>query len=128
EGVKMKKPIFVNSNEILLVTYSDGEHIARSGHFYDEFEILEVLNGTEGAEQVFRLDLETKHYEDFSEEIAETYIRDNSICLDGAVEHPFIENSNAYAELLKEQKAQKSNDIIYGRYEQQHRLRAYDLV
>ncbi|EYS92520.1 hypothetical protein X471_00008 [Bartonella bacilliformis str. Heidi Mejia] len=106
----------------------ESKHIAQSGPFYDEFEILEALKGTESAEQIFRVDLETKHYEDFSEEIAETYIRDNSICLDGAVEHPFIENSNAYAELLKEQKAQKSNDIIYGRYEQQHRLCAYDLV
>ncbi|WP_455476595.1 hypothetical protein [Bartonella sp. B41] len=124
----MEKPIFVNSDEILLVIYNGDEHFAESGPFYDEFEILKVLYGTEGATKILRIDNSMKHCEDISEEIAEAYIRENDILQPCEIEHPFVEESDAFDAFWDEVAKQEYEDTMYGTYEQQHRLRLCDVI
>ncbi|WP_332060788.1 hypothetical protein [Bartonella sp. CB74] len=124
----MEKPIFVNSDEILLVVYNNGEHVAQSGPFYDEFDILKVLEGTEGVIKVICIDNSTKYCEDISEEIAEAYIKENGILQFNSTGHPFIEESDAFDAFWDEIAKQEYEDALYGTYEQQHRLRPCDVL
>ncbi|WP_455475299.1 hypothetical protein [Bartonella sp. B17] len=124
----MKKPIFVNSDEILLIVYNDDDHVAKSGPFYDEFEILKVLEGTEGVIKILCIDNSMKYCEDISEEIAEAYIKENDILQSNSTGHPFIEESDAFDAFYDEIAKQEYEDAMYGTYEVQHRLRLSDVL
>ncbi|MDD9332744.1 MAG: hypothetical protein PV354_03515, partial [Bartonella sp.] len=61
----MKKPIFINSDEILLVMCSnENENTARSGPFYDETEVLNFLSDIDDVERIIRIELSTNRWED----------------------------------------------------------------
>ncbi|WP_375668074.1 MULTISPECIES: hypothetical protein [unclassified Bartonella] len=124
----MDKPILINSNEILLVVYDDDQNIGRSGPL-DESQVLKIIDEADDAIQIFRINPSEKNCEDISEEIAEAYVKENIERLDEDSEvHDFVRESDAYQELLDEIADEKYNDEIYGTYEQQHRLRACDVL
>ncbi|WP_412058660.1 hypothetical protein [Bartonella sp. DGB2] len=43
---------FVTSDEILLLTYSDGEPVGKSDQFLNESDILDMISTMEGVEQL----------------------------------------------------------------------------
>ncbi|WP_455480126.1 hypothetical protein V4B17_03725 [Bartonella sp. B23] len=119
----MQKKIFINSDEILLFVYNNGNHVAKSGPFYDEFEILKILEGTEGVIKILYIDTSTKCCEDISEEIAKAYIKENDILQSNSTGHPFIEESDAFDAFYDEIAKKEHEDTMYNTYEVQHRLR-----
>ncbi|WP_412058579.1 hypothetical protein [Bartonella sp. DGB2] len=123
-----KAPFFVTSDEILLLTYSDGEHVGRSGPFLDKRDILAMLSAMDGVEQVLCINPKVQSTIDISEQVAELYIETFDLAPDDDIAHPFVRNSLAYATLLVEWAEQTVKDIYYGTYEQQHRLRASDVL
>ncbi|WP_375667048.1 MULTISPECIES: hypothetical protein [unclassified Bartonella] len=124
----MENPILINSDEILLVVYDDDQNIGRSGPL-DESQVLKIIDEADDAIQIFRINPSEKNCEDISEEIAEAYVKENIERLDEDSEvHDFVRESDAYQELLDEIADEKYNDEIYGTYEQQHRLRACDVL
>ncbi|WP_375658336.1 MULTISPECIES: hypothetical protein [unclassified Bartonella] len=124
----MDKPILINSNEILLVAYDKDQHIAESGPL-DASQILSIVDEVDDAIQIFRINPSENNCEDISEEIAEAYVKENIEHLHEDSEvHDFVRESDAYQELLDEIADEKYNDEIYGTYEQQHRLRACDVL
>ncbi|MCL6229272.1 hypothetical protein [Bartonella bilalgolemii] len=126
----MKKPIFINPNEILLAMCSnENENTAHSGPFYDETEVLNFLSDIDDVERIIRIELSTNRWEDISEEIAEAYLDQSSWMLDEDSDiPPFVEYSDAYEVLKKDLEDQKIDDEIYGTYEEQHRLRLSDVI
>ncbi|MDD9329501.1 MAG: hypothetical protein PV353_03620 [Bartonella sp.] len=126
----MKKPIFINPNEILLAMCSnENENTARSGPFYDETEVLNFLSSIDDVEKIIRIELSTNRWEDLSEEIAEAYLDQSSWMLDEDSDiPPFVEYSDAYEAFKKDLEDQKIDDEIYGTYEEQHRLRLSDVI
>ncbi|WP_375676483.1 MULTISPECIES: hypothetical protein [unclassified Bartonella] len=124
----MDKPILINSDEILLVVYDDDQNIGRSGPL-DKSQILSIVDEADDAIQIFRINPSEKNCEDISEEIAEAYVKENIEHLhEESKVHDFVRESDAYQELLDEIADEKYNDEIYGTYEQQHRLRACDVL
>ncbi|WP_375663511.1 hypothetical protein [Bartonella sp. CL63NXGY] len=124
----MDKPILINSNEILLVAYDKDQHIAESGPL-DASQVLKIIDEADDAIQIFRINPSENNCEDISEEIAEAYVKENIEHLHEDSEvHDFVRESDAYQELLDEIADEKYNDEIYGTYEQQHRLRACDVL
>ncbi|WP_142417279.1 hypothetical protein [Bartonella massiliensis] len=124
----MEKPILINSDEILLVTYDDDQNIAESGPL-DASQILSIVYEGDDAIQIFRINPSEKSCEDISEEIAEAYVKDNIDRLhEGGVSYEFIRESDAYHDLLSDLEKQKYEDEMYGTYEQQHRLRPCDVL
>ncbi|WP_407965993.1 hypothetical protein [Bartonella sp. C271] len=126
----MKKPIFINPNEILLAMCSnENENTAHSGPFYDETEVLNFLSDIDDVEKIIRIELSTNRWEDISEEIAEAYLDQSSWMLDEESDIPsFVEYSDAYEAFKKDLEDQKIDDEIYGTYEEQHRLRLSDVI
>ncbi|WP_273721889.1 MULTISPECIES: hypothetical protein [unclassified Bartonella] len=124
----MENPILINSDEILLVTYDDDQNIAESGPL-DESQILKIIDETDDAIQIFRINPSEKSCEDISEQIAEAYVKENIERLDEDSEvHYFIRESDIYNEILEEIAEEKYEDEMYGTYEQQHRLRPCDVL
>ncbi|WP_375657832.1 MULTISPECIES: hypothetical protein [unclassified Bartonella] len=124
----MENPILINSDEILLVVYDDDQNIGRSGPL-DESQVLKIIDEADDAIQIFRINPSENNCEDISEEIAEAYVKENIEHLHEDSEvHDFVRESDAYQELLDEIADEKYNDEIYGTYEQQHRLRACDVL
>ncbi|WP_375684799.1 MULTISPECIES: hypothetical protein [unclassified Bartonella] len=124
----MDKPILINSDEILLVVYDDDQNIGRSGPL-DESQVLKIIDEADDAIQIFRINPSENNCEDISEEIAEAYVKENIEHLhEESKVHDFVLESDAYQELLDEIADEKYNDEIYGTYEQQHRLRACDVL
>ncbi|WP_375643715.1 MULTISPECIES: hypothetical protein [unclassified Bartonella] len=124
----MENPILINSDEILLVAYDKDQHIAESGPL-DASQILSIVDEVDDAIQIFRINPSENNCEDISEEIAEAYVKENIEHLHEDSEvHDFVRESDAYQELLDEIADEKYNDEIYGTYEQQHRLRACDVL
>ncbi|WP_273754103.1 hypothetical protein [Bartonella sp. MM73XJBT.G] len=124
----MEKPILINSNEILLVTYDDDQNIGRSGPL-DASQILSIVDEGDDAIQIFRINPSEKSCEDISEQIAEAYVKENIERLDEDSEvHYFIRESDIYNEILEEIAEEKYEDEMYGTYEQQHRLRSCDVL
>ncbi|WP_375653149.1 MULTISPECIES: hypothetical protein [unclassified Bartonella] len=124
----MENPILINSDEILLVAYDKDQHIAESGPL-DASQILSIVDEVDDAIQIFRINPSENNCEDISEEIAEAYVKENIERLDEDSEvHYFICESDVYNRLLDEIADEKYNDEIYGTYEQQHRLRACDVL
>ncbi|WP_375652094.1 MULTISPECIES: hypothetical protein [unclassified Bartonella] len=124
----MENPILINSDEILLVAYDKDQHIAESGPL-DASQILSIVDEVDDAIQIFRINPSENNCEDISEEIAEVYVKENIEHLHEDSEvHYFICESDVYNKLLDEIADEKYNDEIYGTYEQQHRLRACDVL
>ncbi|MBB4077101.1 hypothetical protein GGR08_001418 [Bartonella fuyuanensis] len=124
----MDKPILINSNEILLVSYDKDQNIGRSGPL-DASQILSIVDEVDDAIQIFRINPSEKSCEDISEEIADAYVEENIEHLDEDSEvHYFVRESSAYHDLLDDLAKEKYNDEIYGTYEQQHRLRPCDVL
>ncbi|UNF40877.1 hypothetical protein MNL09_01455 [Bartonella krasnovii] len=124
----MEKPILINSNEILLVTYDDDQNIGRSGPL-DASQILSIVDEGYDAIQIFRINPSEKSCEDISEEIADAYVEEN---IDHLYEesdvHYFIRESDIYNEILEEIAEEKYEDEMYGTYEEQHRLTPWDVL
>ncbi|WP_273758691.1 hypothetical protein [Bartonella sp. AU55XJBT] len=124
----MEKPILINSNEILLVTYDDDQNIAESGPL-DASQILSIVDEGDDAIQIFRINPSEKSCEDISEEIADAYVEENIEHLHEESEvHYFIRESDTYNDLLDDLAKERYNDEVYGTYEQQHRLRPCDVL
>ncbi|UNF39131.1 hypothetical protein [Bartonella krasnovii] len=124
----MEKPILINSNEILLVTYDDDQNIAESGPL-DASQILSIVDEGYDAIQIFRINPSEKSCEDISEEIADAYVEENIEHLYEESEvHYFIRESDTYNDLLDDLAKERYNDEFYGTYEQQHRLRPCDVL
>ncbi|WP_273789962.1 hypothetical protein [Bartonella sp. ML70XJBT] len=124
----MEKPILINSDEILLVTYDDDQNIAESGPL-DESQILKIIDETDDAIQIFRINPSENSCEDISEDIAEFYLREREEqCFNGNIPHDFILHSTAYGFFLDDIKQREYDDAMYGSYEQQHRLRPCDVL
>ncbi|WP_375675576.1 hypothetical protein [Bartonella sp. CL100XZDX] len=124
----MENPILINSDEILLVVYDDDQNIGRSGPL-DESQVLKIIDEADDALQILRINPSENNCEDISEEIAEAYVNENIEHLhEESKVHDFVRESDVYQELLDEIADEKYNDEIYGTYEQQHRLRACDVL
>ncbi|EJF79499.1 hypothetical protein MCO_01065 [Bartonella sp. DB5-6] len=126
----MNKPVFIKSDEILLVMCNDEiDNIAKSGPFYEEKDIIKFIDQTENAVQILRVEPTTHRCEDISEDIAEFYLREHEEqCLNGKIPHEFIEHSAAYSFFLEEIEQQRYEDEMFGTYEQQHRLTLWDVI
>ncbi|WP_455474692.1 hypothetical protein [Bartonella sp. B30(2025)] len=126
----MKKPIFINSDEILLVMCRDElENIAQSGPFYEEKDIIKFIDNVENAVKIFRIEPTINRCENISEDIAELYINGHDIIyLENKTYHDFILESEAYHNFLDDIVKQEYEDALYGTYEQQHRLRFCDVI
>ncbi|WP_273755874.1 hypothetical protein [Bartonella sp. MM73XJBT.G] len=124
----MEKPILINSDEILLVTYDDDQNIAESGPL-DASQILSIVDEGDDAIQIFRINPSEKSCEDISEQIAEAYVKENIEHLhEESKVHDFVRESDIYNEILEEIAEEKYEDEMYGTYEQQHRLRPCDVL
>lgn len=124
----MEKPILINSNEILLVTYDDDQNIGRSGPL-DASQILSIVDEGDDAIQIFRINPSENSCEDISEEIADAYVEENIERLNEESEvHYFIRESDAYNRLLDDLAQQKYEDEVYGTYKEQNRLRLSDVL
>ncbi|WP_375676917.1 hypothetical protein [Bartonella sp. AP88XZML] len=124
----MDKPILINSDEILLVSYDDNQNIGRSGPL-DASQILSIVAEVDDAIQIFRINPSENNCEDISEEIAEAYVKENIEHLhEESKVHDFVRESVAYHDLLSDLAKEKYNDEFYGTYEQQHRLRPCDVL
>ncbi|MET3590505.1 hypothetical protein ABID23_001621, partial [Bartonella silvatica] len=74
----MKKPVFINSDEILLVMCeNEADNLAKSGPFLEEKDIIDCIDQTDNAVQILRIEPETNRCEDISEEVAECYLKQN---------------------------------------------------
>ncbi|MET3560807.1 hypothetical protein ABID39_001523 [Bartonella japonica] len=126
----MKKPIFINSDEILLVMSMDeGDNLAQSGPFHEESDIINFINEADNAVKIFRIEPTTNRCEDISEEIAECYIQKyEQRCFEETKLHDFILHSDAYDFFLEDIKRREYEDAEYGSYEKQHRLRPCDVL
>ncbi|WP_375640128.1 hypothetical protein [Bartonella sp. MM55XZML] len=126
----MKKPVFINSDEILLVMCENEEqNLAKSGPFLEEKDIIKFIDQTDNAVQILRVEPTTNRCEDISEDIAEFYLKEcEEQCFNGNIPHDFVKDSNAYGFFLEEIEQQRYEDETYGTYEQQNRLTLSDVI
>ncbi|EJF96864.1 hypothetical protein MEI_01476 [Bartonella vinsonii subsp. arupensis Pm136co] len=126
----MNKPVFIKSDEILLVMcHDERDNIAKSGPFFEEKDIIDFIDETDNAVQIFRVEPAINRCEDISEDIAEFYIKHHEQkCFDGIIHHDFVKDSDAYGFFLEEIEKQRYQDKIYGTYEEQHRLTLWDVI
>ncbi len=126
----VKKPVFINSDEILLVICENEEqNLAKAGPFLEEKDMIKVIDQTDNAVQIFRIEPKTNRCEDISEDLAECYLKEcEEQCFNGNIPHDFVKDSNAYGFFLEEIEQQRYEDETYGTYEQQHRLTLSDVI
>ncbi|WP_273760813.1 hypothetical protein [Bartonella sp. ML70XJBT.G] len=126
----MKKPVFINSNEILLLMCeNEAQNLAQAGPFYEEKDIIDFINEADNAVQIFRVEPATNRCEDISEEIAEFYVNENRERLnEHSKVHSFIRESEAFNQLLDDLAQEEYIDKVYGTYEEQNRLRPSDVL
>ncbi len=126
----VKKPVFINSDEILLVMCENEEqNLAKSGPFLEEKDIIKFIDQTDNAVQILRVEPTTNRCEDISEDIAEFYLKEcEEQCFNGNIPHDFVKDSNAYGFFLEEIEQQRYEDETYGTYEQQNRLTLSDVI
>lgn len=126
----VNKPVFINSDEILLVVCEDEEqNLAKYGTFFDEKEIIKFIDQADNALQIFRVEPTTNRCEDISEDIAEFYLNEREEqCFNGNIPHDFVKHSSSYGFFLDDIKRREYEDAMYGTYEQQHRLRPCDVL
>ncbi len=94
----VKKPVFINSDEILLVICENEEqNLAKSGPLLEEKDIINFIDQTDNAVQILRVEPTTNRCEDISEDIAECYLKEcEEQCFNGNIPHDFVKDSNAY--------------------------------
>ncbi len=126
----VNKPVFINSDEILLVMCENEEqNLAKSGPLLEEKDIINFIDQTDNAVQILRVEPTTNRCEDISEDIAEFYLKlREQKCFDGKIPHDFILHSTAYGFFLDDIKQREYDDAMYGSYEKQHRLRPCDVL
>ncbi len=126
----VKKPVFINSDEILLVMCNDErDNIAKSGPFFEEKDIIKFIDEADNAVQILRVEPTTNRCEDISEDIAEFYLKEHEEqCFNGNIPHDFVTHSSAYGFFLDDIKQREYDDAMYGTYEQQHRLTLSDVI
>ncbi len=126
----VNKPVFINSDEILLVMCENEEqNLAKSGPLLEEKDIINFIDQTDNAVQILRVEPTTNRCEDISEDIAECYLKEcEEQCFNGNIPHDFVKDSNAYGFFLEEIEQQRYEDETYGTYEQQHRLTLSDVI
>ncbi|GAA5094939.1 hypothetical protein [Bartonella acomydis] len=119
----MNKPVFINSDEILLVICeNETQNLAQSGPFYEEKDIIGFIDGADNALQIFRIEPENKRCIDISEDIAEFYLKEcEKQCFNGDIAHDFVLHSSAYGFFLDDIKRREYEDAMYGTYEKQNR-------
>ncbi|WP_208439715.1 hypothetical protein [Bartonella grahamii] len=126
----MTKPVFINSDEILLVMCENEEqNLAKAGPFLEESDMIKFIDQTDNAVQIFRVEPTTNRCEDISEDLAECYLKEREEqCFNGNIPHDFVKDSSAYDFFLEEIEQQRYEDEMYGSYEKQHRLRPCDVL
>lgn len=126
----LTKPVFIKSDEILLVMCrNEKDGIAKSGPFFEESDIIDFIDEADNAVQIFRIEPSTNRCEDISEDLAEFYIKEREQkCFDGIIPHDFVKDSDAYAFFLEQIEKQEYEDKLYGTYEEQHRLTLRDVI
>ncbi|WP_375703896.1 hypothetical protein [Bartonella sp. AD13SXNS] len=126
----MKKTVFINSDEILLVICENEEqNLAKSGPFLEEKDMIKFIDQADNAVQILRVEPTTNRCEDISEDIAECYLKEcEEQCFNGNIPHGFVTHSSAYVFFLDDIKQREYDDAMYGSYEQQHRLRPCDVL
>ncbi len=126
----VNKPVFINSDEILLVVCEDEEqNHAKYGTFLDEKEIIKFIDQVDNAVEIFRIEPTNNRCENISEDAAELYLKKyEEECFEGGIIHDFVLHSSAYGVFLDDIKRREYEDAMYGTYEQQHRLRPCDVL
>lgn len=126
----MKKPIFINSDEILLVMCeNEAQNLAQAGPFYEEKDIINFIDEADNALKVMRIEPNNNRCEDISEDLAEFYLKEREEqCFNDVIPHDFVKHSAAYGFFLDNIRQREYEDAMYGTYEQQHRLRLCDVL
>ncbi|MBX4335576.1 hypothetical protein [Bartonella raoultii] len=126
----MDKPIFINSDEILLVMCeNEAQNLAKSGPFYEEKDIIDFIDEADNAIKIMRIEPINNRCEDISEDLAEFYIKQREEqCFNDIIPHDFVKHSSAYSFFLDEIRQQEYDDKRYGTYEQQNRLTFWDVL
>ncbi|MBX4335663.1 hypothetical protein [Bartonella raoultii] len=126
----MDKPIFINSDEILLVMCeNEAQNLAKSGPFYEEKDIIDFIDEADNAIKIMRIEPINNRCEDISEDLAEFYIKEREEqCFNDIIPHDFVKHSSAYSFFLDEIRQQEYDDKRYGTYEQQNRLTFWDVL
>ncbi len=126
----VKKPVFINSDEILLVMCENEEqNLAKYGTFFEEMDIIKFIDQADNAVQILRIEPTTNRCEDISEDVAEFYLKEyEEQCFNGNIPHDFVTHSSAYSFFLDDIKQREYDDAMYGSYEKQHRLRPCDVL
>ncbi|WP_208438778.1 hypothetical protein, partial [Bartonella grahamii] len=98
----MNKPVFINSDEILLVMCENEEqNLAKAGPFLEESDMIKFIDQTDNAVQIFRVEPTTNRCEDISEDVAEFYLKEcEEQCFNGNIPHDFVTHSSAYGFFL----------------------------
>ncbi|WP_208438714.1 hypothetical protein, partial [Bartonella grahamii] len=98
----MKKPVFINSDEILLVMCENEEqNLAKYGTFFEEKDIINFIDQADNAVQILRIEPTTNRCEDISEDVAEFYLKEcEEQCFNGNIPHDFVTHSSAYGFFL----------------------------
>ncbi|MBX4336368.1 hypothetical protein [Bartonella raoultii] len=126
----MDKPIFINSDEILLVMCeNEAQNLVKSGPFYEEKDIIDFIDEADNAIKIMRIEPINNRCEDISEDLAEFYIKQREEqCFNDIIPHDFVKHSSAYSFFLDEIRQQEYDDKRYGTYEQQNRLTFWDVL
>ncbi len=94
----MNKPVFIKSDEILLVMCkNDVQNLAKYGTFFEEKDIIKFIDQADNAVQILRIEPKTNQCENISEVIAEFYLKEcEEQYLNENIPHDFIKHSSAY--------------------------------
>ncbi|MCZ2328857.1 hypothetical protein [Bartonella sp. F02] len=124
----MNKIAFVKEDEVLVIICEQEESGAYNGPIEQAEEVLEIVEEHDTVQRLLRLDLKTLHADDVSEQLADVYMQNHEIHAYNNEFQPFILESDAYHIYLDKKNARDYEDRRYGSYEQQHRLRSWDVL
>ncbi|ENN89985.1 hypothetical protein [Bartonella bovis] len=124
----MKDIPFVKEDEILIILGEDADDDVYVGPIDCLEEVLDLMEQCDAVQRFLRLDLKTLHADDVSEQVAEIYMKCHGLYEQEGYFHPFILDSDVYHEYLEDKATRVYQDNVYGSYEEQHRLRACDVL
>ncbi|WP_102830690.1 hypothetical protein [Bartonella bovis] len=124
----MKDIPFVKEDEILIILGEDADDDVYVGPIDCLEEVLDLMEQCDAVQRFLRLDLKTLHADDVSEQVAEIYMKCHDLDEREGYFHPFILDSDVYHEYLEDKATRVYQDNVYGSYEEQHRLRACDVL